>query len=61
LLNGDKWHRIKLDRGEQLGRHLSLLGSGETEEEEGGGGGGGDCNTIDYVNYCHCFYKTVIL
>jgi hypothetical protein len=33
LLIGDKQHRIGMDGGEQLGRHLSFLDSGATEEE----------------------------
>jgi len=61
LLIGDKWHRIELDGGEQLGRHLSLLDSGATEEEEEEEEEAEDCTAIDYVNCCHCCYEAVIL
>ena len=34
MVTGDKWRRIGVDGGQQLGRCLSFLVTGATEEEE---------------------------
>ena len=51
MVTGDKWRRIGVDGGQQLGRCLSFLVTGATEEEEEKeeeeeGGGGGEVSSV---------------